>query len=114
VAKDTGEWCVPVKFGVDAVTQNEAVALAIDHNNLTMLGGDFNAADIAKMWDTPAYVALLKTSADAECLPVSVEPIDLADLMLDPIYENESGEIAADRTGESFPPKTCPHCGEVI
>ena len=103
VAKDSGEWCIPVKFGVDAVTQNEAVALAIDHNNLTMLGGDFNAADIAKMWDTPAYISLLKTSAEAECLPVSVEAIDLADLLLGTSPLSRDTYEGGDREGEGLP-----------
>jgi hypothetical protein len=114
VAKDTGEWCVPVKFGVDAFNQNEAVALAIDHNNLTMLGGDFNAADIAKMWDTTAYVALLKTSAEAECLPVSVEPIDLADLMLEEQDKNfEASDFESQSALDSSVQDlcTCPECG---
>jgi hypothetical protein len=71
-----------------------------------MLGGDFNAADIAKMWDTTAYISLLKTSAEAECLPVSVEPIDLADLMLgvSPLsrdtYEGGDREELQEQIGE--------------
>lgn len=80
-AKDTGEWCVPVKFGVDSKSEVEAIAFAIDHNNLTMSGGDFDASDIAKMWNTD-YVDLLKYVANEEVMPVSVEPVDLADLMM--------------------------------
>jgi hypothetical protein len=80
-SKETGEWCVPVKFGVDSVSESAAIALAIDHNNLTMAGGDFDVKDIAKMWDE-SYVDLLRSIADEDVLPVSVGADDLADLLL--------------------------------
>jgi hypothetical protein len=119
-AKDTGEWCVPVKFGVDSKSEVEAIAFAIDHNNLTMSGGDFDAGDIAKMWDTD-YVDLLKYVANEEVMPVSVEPVDLADLMMkiDDEVEGRSGnegEIRETSSQEIDPDSfdfehQCPKCG---
>ena len=42
-----GEWAVPVIFGVDAESEAAAVAFAIDHNNLTLLGGDLDLTDLS-------------------------------------------------------------------
>lgn len=35
-----GRWCMPVLFGVDARSKAEAESYGIDHNNLTLSGGD--------------------------------------------------------------------------
>ena len=50
ITKD-GDWAVPVLFGVDAESEKQAMAYAIDHNNLTMSGGDFSLSEIMRMWD---------------------------------------------------------------
>lgn len=50
-----GVWHLPVLFGVDAESEAVARALAIDHNNLTMSGGDFSMWDMAKMWEPEGY-----------------------------------------------------------
>lgn len=51
IIEQDGEWFVPMLFGVDAQSVAAAEAYALDHNNLTMMGGDFNVDDIMKMWD---------------------------------------------------------------
>lgn len=45
-----GMWLIPVLFGVDAESEVIAEAYGIDHNNLTVLGGDTDYRDLAKMW----------------------------------------------------------------
>lgn len=70
---DDGMWLMPVKVGVDAATEQEAEALAIAHNNLTMSGGDFTPWDMARMWDRDAYAALLTELAQRDALPVTVD-----------------------------------------
>jgi hypothetical protein len=64
VAKASGDWCIPVKFGVDQESEAQAIALGIDHNNLTMMGGDFSMLDIAGIWDTNGYADLLREAAE--------------------------------------------------
>src|SRR5579864_1173645 len=41
-----GDWLVPVLHGVDAASAKEAKAYLVDHNNLTVLGGDADVGDV--------------------------------------------------------------------
>lgn len=72
-----GEWAIPVKFGVDAASRNEARAFAIDHNNLTMAGGEYTALDMSRMWDGDQYLAVLSDLAAQEVAAVTVDGDDL-------------------------------------
>ncbi|MCL4296177.1 MAG: hypothetical protein KJ077_10635 [Anaerolineae bacterium] len=74
---EDGDWAIPVLFGVDQASQTAAVTFAIDHNNLTMAGGDFTAIYMTQMWDEAAYVQLLKEQNAEGWLPVTVDAIDL-------------------------------------
>lgn len=69
----SGEWFVPVKVGLDIEEQTEANAFALDHNNLTLLGGDFTPLNIAQMWDERGYLALLENLVEVDLMPVSVD-----------------------------------------
>ena len=71
------EWFVPTLFGVDADSQAMAEAYAIDHNNLTMAGGDFDMYDMAKMWDGTAYAKLLNSLHDQNIAPVTMDSSDI-------------------------------------
>ena len=75
---DKGEWYLPVLFGLDAESEAVAKALAIDHNNLTMLGGDFDMYDIAKMWNGESYAELLRSLQAENMKPVSMNEDDIA------------------------------------
>ncbi len=77
---ENGEWAIPVLFGVDAESEAAAQAYAIDHNNLTMAGGEFAAWDMARMWDD-SYTDLLQELAAEDWLPVSVDGDDLDALL---------------------------------
>jgi hypothetical protein len=84
VIKDTGEWAVPVLFGVDAESEQAAEAYGVDHNNLTYMGGEgVNLWDLARMWDHEAYLGLLSDLAEGEVLPISISGDDL-DALLNP------------------------------
>lgn len=72
-----GHWYLPVKFGLDLESQAVARAFALDHNNLTMAGGEFSPLDIGRMWDERAYTQMLRGLADDDLLPVSVDGDDL-------------------------------------
>ena len=91
----TGEWCMPVLFGVDARSRLAAERYGIDHNNLTMAGGDFTALDMAKVW-TPAYIDILKDLGQAKLLPVSVDGDDLDTLIADALAAEEPSDDPSD------------------
>lgn len=106
----TGEWAVPILFGVDAASEAAAESYAVDHNNLTMAGGDFTAWDMSRMWDEDSYIAVLKGLAEADVMPVSVDGGDL-DALLATLPENiifpEYDESIADEVEYL----ECPECG---
>lgn len=78
---DNGDWYMPVNFGINAITRNQAIAYAIDHNNLTMAGGDFTSYDMSRMWSGEEYKELLSGLADANEPPVSLDLQDISALL---------------------------------
>lgn len=72
-----GDWAIPVLFGVDQASQQAAITFALDHNNLTMAGGDFTSIYMTQMWDEAAYVQLLQEQNADGWLPITVDAIDL-------------------------------------
>ncbi|MBE2198111.1 MAG: hypothetical protein IAE79_05835 [Anaerolinea sp.] len=74
---ESGEWLMPVVFGNDLPSQEVASAYAIDHNNLTMAGGDFADWEIARMYDRQKYMSMLRDLDQFEQLPETVESADI-------------------------------------
>lgn len=72
VSDDSGEWLVPVLYGVDAASEASAAAYGVDHNNLVLSGGDFTAVDVARLWDSQAYAALVSELAAGDEVPESI------------------------------------------
>ena len=96
---EDGEWLVPVLFGVDAGSQAAAEAYGLDENNLGMLGGDFTALDVSKMYDQDSYLDLLDELFDADleaAAPVSIHEEDARQI----------AEILRALPDEDVPPKT--------
>ena len=82
IAQDeTGEWCVPVLFGVEAESEAIARAYALDDNNLTLLGGDFAIADLMKLYDPELLMSELGELARSGEIPVSIGETDLKELL---------------------------------
>ena len=109
LALDDGEWAVPVIFGVDAESKAAAVAFAIDHNNLTLLGGDLGFADLLQIWDEPGLQAVLTEVPDAGELLASLDSDDVAALLSGPDFEpvDEGEQSRLDEKKQV----TCPECG---
>lgn len=84
-----GRWLVPIIFGVDAASQIAAEAYGVDDNNLTMMGGDFGAFDIAKMWDEEEYNKLLLNLAEQGEYAVSMPAETL-------VFMNSAGNTLLD------------------
>jgi len=115
LALDDGEWAVPVIFGVDAESKAAAVAFAIDHNNLTLLGGDLGFADLLQIWDEPGLQAVLTDVPDAGELLASLDTEDVAALLSGPDFEpvraddqsrlDQKKQVACPKCGHEFQPK---------
>jgi hypothetical protein len=109
----TGEWYIPVGFGVDQPSQAKAEALGVDHNNSVLTGGDFDHLAMAGMWDREGYLELLTSIADQRTLPITVDEDALASLIL-MADRKLMGEEPIEEVGEGDgEPKvmTCPSCG---
>jgi len=78
---ETGEWCVPVLFGVEASSEAIARAYALDDNNLTLLGGDFAVADLMKLYDQELLLSELEELSKYDEIPVSIGETNLEELL---------------------------------
>jgi len=111
VAED-GDWAVPIIFGVDAESRAAAVAFAVDHNNLTLLGGDLGFADLLQIWDEEGLQSVLANTPDAGSLLASFSPADVEALLGGPDFEPVSPDDQS-RLDEKKQ-ATCPECGHVF
>jgi len=100
VAKDSGAWCLPIKFGVDQESEAEARAAAIAHNNLTATGGNLTAGDISRFWGE-GYLAELKELEALHAEPITMDSEAIKAL------EKYMAEI-----GQEEPPKQPPEAQE--
>lgn len=95
IAQDeTGEWCVPVLFGVEADSEAITRAYALDDNNLTLLGGEFAVADLMKLYDQELLMAELEELSRSGEIPVSIGEADLEELL---------SQLASGRSDEPEP-----------
>lgn len=107
------EWYVPFQIGVEARNLDEAVAFALDHNNLTLMGGDFTAFDAARMWETEKYTELLALLATHDAMPVTVDGDDLDALIHGKERDvSEDGDAGENSKGNRV--IVCPHCQQEI
>lgn len=106
---ESGEWAVPVIFGVDAESHAAAVAFAIDHNNLTLMGGGLGFTDVLAIWDEQSLQQVLADTPGASELLGSFDSDDLDSLLAGPDFEPAD----ADEQSRLDQKKkvTCPECG---
>lgn len=106
---EDGGWAVPVIFGVDAKSKEAAVAFAIDHNNLTLLGGNLDFTDLLSIWDEEGLQRVLADVPDAGELLASLDEDDVASLLVGPQFD----PVGADDQSRLDEKKTvtCPECG---
>jgi hypothetical protein len=109
---EEGDWAVPVVFGVDAASKAAAVAFAIDHNNLTMLGGGLAVEDILQIWDEEALQRVLGDLPDAGALLASLGQEDVDALLRGPDFHPAAAEDQSRLDVKD--PIVCPECGAEI
>ena len=106
---DDGEWAVPVIFGVDAASHAAAVAFAIDHNNLTLLGGNLKLEDLLAIWDEEGLRQILEDAPDAGALLASMDGDDLDSLLGGPDFDPVAGDEQPRLDEKAM--ICCPQCG---
>ncbi len=109
IALEDGEWAVPVIFGVDAESHAAAVAFAIDHNNLGLLGGNLGLTDMLALWDEEGLQSVLMNVPDAGALLASMDSEDVAALLTGPDFQPTDADDQS-RLDEKKQVE-CPECG---
>lgn len=103
IAQDeTGEWCVPVLFGVEAESETIARAYALDDNNLTLLGGDLALADLKKLYNQELLMSELEELAQLGDLPVTFDNDFVEDSLQFLTNSNSSIDNNKDSDSPSF------------
>ena len=109
---EDGDWAVPIIFGVDSESRAAAVAFAVDHNNLTLMGGKLGFADMLRLWDEEGLQRVLADIPSPDALLISFDGDDVAALLQGPDFEPVEAEDQSrlDRKKDV----TCPECGHVF
>ena len=109
---EDGDWAVPIIFGVDSESRAAAVAFAVDHNNLTLMGGNLGFADMLRLWDEEGLQRVLADIPSPDALLISFDGDDVAALLQGPDFEPVDAEEQSrlDRKKDV----TCPECGHVF
>lgn len=91
----SGEWLVPVITGAQSISAAEAKSYALDHNNITMMGGDFTPAHVAKTYNAN-YLEILTDLCEQKALPVTVDQDTLEYLIQREERKNKEEEVLPD------------------
>jgi len=73
VVVEGDEWTIPVQFGIDAKTPEEAEAFGIDHNNITLLGGNVSVDAIMGIWNEKQLKSVLDRVKNKGDMPISFD-----------------------------------------
>lgn len=106
---DNGEWAVPVIFGVDSKSRDAAVAFAIDHNNLTLLGGGLGLTDILSIWDEEELRCVLEEAPGSRDLLASLDESAIYSILDGPDFDPVSAEDQSSLDQKKL--IQCPECG---
>lgn len=104
-----GEWAIPMILGLDAQSKAAAIAFAVDHNNLTLLGGELGFIDMLAMWDEEGLQGVLQGVPDASNLLASLDEEDVAALLVGPEFEPVRADDQSQLDEKAT--TTCPECG---
>jgi hypothetical protein len=98
-----------VIFGLDSRSRAAAVAFAIDHNNLTLLGGSLKFEDVLGIWNEAALQKVLAETPNVGEFLASMDGADLESLLegpeFDPVGDDDQPRLDEKKT------VTCPECG---
>lgn len=104
--EETGQWAIPVLFGLDANSLSAAERFALDHNNLTMAGGDFTSHNMMHhLYNPDTYLSILDRLNVNDQLPITVGDEDIKNMKasLAGVFDNNDDQIisATSQVGEA-------------
>ena len=73
---ESGEWYIPTEIGLDADSESMAQAFGLDHNNLTVMGGDIDISMLANLYDKEQLATLAKSLGENMTLPITFDGQD--------------------------------------
>jgi len=73
VVEEEGDWKIPIQFGIDATSPEEAEAFGIDHNNITILGGNVSIDAVMAIWNERQLKTVLDRVAEKGVMPISLD-----------------------------------------
>jgi len=99
-----GRWQTQIHRGVSFRDDNEAMAYLIDSNNIGLMGAEFTALDMAKLWDENVYTEILTALNEDNTLPVSSdsEDVDLLSRIINAVEEDKG--VAEDNSTDGDVP----------
>lgn len=95
---EAGNWYIQCKFGLNADSEAAAADFAIAHNNITMLGGDFEDIDVWSMYDKEALAEvgkLVQGNRDFKPVAMTDDEVDALLSFLDKGKETPPGDSEA-------------------
>jgi hypothetical protein len=81
VVDKAGEWWLPIQFGVNASSVEGAYAFGIDHNIITLLGGNLDIDSIKDIWDEEAFADMVKMIAESDTPLTSLDGDDIDNIL---------------------------------
>ena len=107
-AADDGQWWVPIQVGVDSPSPEAAEAYAIDHNNSTLLGGDFSIRDLVRMYDHDDLrsIALKLVASGEKMVTLDEDDVEAITMFTE---DEKSPDWGGKRSAATV--KRCPACG---
>lgn len=110
--RDDGEWLVPIKFGLDAKTVAQAEAYGVDHNAITVSGGDIGLGGVAALFDGDRLGQILYDLGGVQEPLAVFDGADIDTLLSEPPPPTFFDVPPDSREPETK--RTCPHCGKEI
>ena len=80
IVQEGNDWLVPLQVGMNSATRHQAEAYGIDHNAITVLGGDLGLDSVMGLFDETLLKNVLLSMPD---FPISVDGEDLDALLAD-------------------------------
>lgn len=108
VMDEAGEWWMPMQFGLDAASVEQAEAFGLDHNLLTATGGDLGLPELSGLFDHDRLIEVLQASSAAGVRIVSFDPDDVQ-AILQPPPVPQAASAGSRSSGASQ--ICCPECG---